>query len=480
MNATVHPEGTRLAVLELQHQAGGSPRPPEPMIASPGLIGLGLSLLLFTTACVHGRILDERSAPYVELRDAQEDLAAGRAENALRGFEHVLSDHAPGVELPALRGRIEAAQKCGRLDAVLDEYRKAPKASAAKWYALGLSEFAAGNEAPALEALQKAAGQEPKEAEFHYRLGLALLHGERFPEARAELSRAVELQPGTPRFRPPLASCLSRLNERKAALDTLRDFARLNPKPEEALLAVRAARELTDLYRDVQPADRADLERALGYLVQNAPGLALPKLEELTAQKPQLAAAHALLGLACARLDEGGRAAGELRLAAELAPDLPQPHAWLAQLYRSKDKPDLAIPELQAALDRNPVDLDSLRALGEMQLSRNDKAALAPLQDLAALTPSDDAAQLLLARAELIAQKTAAAQERLERLAQRRPEDAEVLLRLALLLYDLRKNAPEAQRPAMTERVETLVKKVLALQPENAMANRLLTALRAG
>ena len=81
MNATVHPEGTRLAVLELQHQAGGSPRPPEPMIASPGLIGLGLSLLLFTTACVHGRILDERSAPYVELRDAQEDLAAGRAES---------------------------------------------------------------------------------------------------------------------------------------------------------------------------------------------------------------------------------------------------------------------------------------------------------------------------------------------------------------------------------------------------------------
>jgi tetratricopeptide (TPR) repeat protein len=189
---------------------------------------------------------------------------------------------------------------------------------------------------------------------------------------------------------------------------------------------------------------------------------------------------HALLGLACARLDETGRAVVELHLAMELGPDLPQPHAWLAQLYGSKDKPDLAVTELQAALARNPLDLDSLRALGELRLSRTDKAALPPLQDLAALSPGDDTAQLLLARAELVAQKTGAAQERLESLAQRRPDDAEVLLRLALLLNDLRKNAPEAQRPAMTERVETLVKKVLALQPENVMANRLLTALKAG
>jgi tetratricopeptide (TPR) repeat protein len=383
-------------------------------------------------------------------------------------------------QLRDIRGRIEAAQKSGNLAAVLDEYRGAPKSRGTDWYGLGVAEFAAGNELPAAEALRKALELAPDNEEFNYRLGLVLLNGEHFAQARGPLIRAAALQPALGHFRPALAVCLLRLGDRKAALDVLRDFAKLQFSPADALQAVKVSRDIADLYRDVQPAERADLERALGYLVQNAPGLALPKLEELVAQKPQLAAVHALLGLACARLDETGRAVVELHLAMELGPDLPQPHAWLAQLYSAKDKPDLAATELQAALARNPLDLDSLRALGELQISRTDKTALVPLQDLAALLPGDDTAQLLLARAELVAQKTNAAQERLESLAQRRPDDAEVLLRLALLLYDLRKTAPEAQRPAMTERVETLVKKVLALQPENAMANRLLTALKAG
>ena len=69
---------------------------------------------------------------------------------------------------------------------------------------------------------------------------------------------------------------------------------------------------------------------------------------------------------------------------------------------------------------------------------------------------------------------------RLERLSERRPEDAEVLLRLAMLLFDERARAAAPARAELTQRVETLLQKVLALQPENAAANRLLSALRAG
>jgi hypothetical protein len=55
-----------------------------------------------------------------------------------------------------------------------------------------------------------------------------------------------------------------------------------------------------------------------------------------------------------------------------------------------------------------------------------------------------------------------------------------VLLRLAMLLFDQRSKAPAQERGGLTQRVESLLQRVLALQPENATANRLLEALRAG
>ena len=88
--------------------------------------------------------------------------------------------------------------------------------------------------------------------------------------------------------------------------------------------------------------------------------------------------------------------------------------------------------------------------------------------------------QLLVARAEIAAGQPVPARVRLERLADRRPEDAEVLLRLAMLLFDERARAASQARSGLTGRVESLLKKVLALQPENAAATRLLTILREG
>jgi cytochrome c-type biogenesis protein CcmH/NrfG len=96
------------------------------------------------------------------------------------------------------------------------------------------------------------------------------------------------------------------------------------------------------------------------------------------------------------------------------------------------------------------------------------------------LQPEDDGLQLLLARAEIAAGAAAPAKARLERLSQRRPEDPEVLLRLAMLLFDERSGSGGAVRGDLTRRVEKLLEKVLTLQPENAAANRLLSALRAG
>jgi tetratricopeptide (TPR) repeat protein len=416
-----------------------------------------------------------------DLKTAQADLAAGRTEQAQREFEELLARDPR--ELAAIRGRIEAARKRGALGALLHESEDKAQArpgDALAWYTLGLAAFAAGDEKQAVSALRKAAELKPGEADIQYRLGIALLDGEKFAEAREPLSRAVQLAPRVARYRPPLAVCLGRLGDRKAALEALRDFPKLGPAREEAALAVKAARSLTDLFRDLPPPSRTELEQALAYLVRDAPGLAVPQLETLLARLPDLAPAHALLGLAAARLDETGRAVTELRRAAELAPDLPQPHAWLAELYATKEKPDLAAAEYALALERNPLDTDSMRRLGMLRLERGLPGALETLQEAASLQPDDDSLQLLLARAEIAAGAAEPAKERLERLSERRPEDAEILLRLAMLLFDERAHAADRARDDLTRRVEKLLEKVLTLQPENAAANRLLSALRAG
>src|SRR5207237_884913 len=81
---------------------------------------------------------------------------------------------------------------------------------------------------------------------------------------------------------------------------------------------------------------------------------------------------------------------------------------------------------------------DSLRRLGALRLEKGLQGAMETLADAAALSPDDDSLQVLLARAELAKGQNASARPRLERLAARRPEDPEILLRLAMLLFDAR------------------------------------------
>ncbi|MGZ6142375.1 MAG: tetratricopeptide repeat protein, partial [Myxococcales bacterium] len=160
---------------------------------------------------------------------------------------------APIEPYAAARAQVEEARKSGQLGSFLHQ---PPPTDALGYYTLGLAEFADGDEARAAAALQKAAALAPAVADIQYRLGIVLYDGEKYADARAPLSRAVELSPKTARYRPPLAICLAHLGDRKAAMDALREVPKLSPTPEEAALAVKAARGLTDPFRDLPPASR--------------------------------------------------------------------------------------------------------------------------------------------------------------------------------------------------------------------------------
>ena len=459
--------------------------PPPPPSAPTPVLALVLALGALAPAlsgCAHGTSSPGPRTAASLTQDAQSDLAANKAAEARQGFDQALLRDPRW--LPAIRGRIEASRRLGRLPEVAGEFEGRTVASPAdgySWYGLGLCRFARGDAPGAEAALRRAADLLPKEADAAYRLGVALFDGEKFADAEGPLSRAVELDPLRARYRVPLAACLDRLGKRPAALLHLREVPKLDPTAEEAAVAVQAARTITDPFRGLPKDARGELELALGYLLKDAPGLAVPVLDTLLQRLPDLGPAHALLGLAAQRMDEAGRAVSELKRAAELSPDSPQPHLYLAELYAAKDRSELAVGEYLAALEKNPLEVSALRKLGLLRLERGGGAesALEPLRAAVALAQGDDQTALLLARAELVV--PAAARQgrgRLERLAERLPEDPEVLLRLAQALFEQRGAASEPERTAMGKRAEQLAEKVLSLQPGNAAASRLLTALK--
>ena len=446
----------------------------------------GLSLggaLLAAWSCATAPRANPRD-PVALAEEGQRDLAADKVPEALAAFDAALA--ADSRSLAALRGRIEAERRLGRLSQTTAEAEGNSARSPDDgygWYALGLCRFAAGDEKGSVAALERAAALLPDEPDAQYRLGVALFNSERFAEARGPLERAVQGNPRSARYRVPLASCLDRLGLRREAVAQLAPIPDLGPTPEEARLAMQTSRVLTEPFRGIPQEARAQLELALGYLLRDAPGLAVAPLEELLQKLPDLGAAHALLGLAAQRLDEGGRAVTELHRAAELSPDAPQPHVYLAEFYAGHGRADEAQKEYEAALLRDPLDVTTLRKLGLLALDRPGGAAAAipPLRRAVALVPEDDATQLLLARAELtLPDQAPAGRARLERLAEKRPEDPEVLLRLALVLADARAQETGPAREATTRRALELTHKVLSLQPDNSAASRLLTTLQTG
>jgi Flp pilus assembly protein TadD len=336
--------------------------------------------------------------------------------------------------------------------------------------------------APAATEPSRAGSGQPEEAELEYRRGAALLRSGRPTEARGPLSRAVTLAPDQAHPRIAFAACLAALGEGAAALEALRDVPLLSLSAADAERIVRLARALTDPFRRLGPVERTALEPALRDLERDAAGAASDGLEEVLARFPALAAGHLLQALAAERLGDSLRSSAELRKAAALAPDLPQPHAYLARLA-APERPELAAEAFAEALKRNPLDPEVLRASGELDLDRLGNAARAvdSLTRAAALAPADAVLQVIAARAELTAGSVAAATRRLGDAIRSRRGDARALLRLAAAAYDQRSRvAGEAARRVLTQCIDDAVAAVQEVEPENPIARGLRRAAHEG
>lgn len=444
-----------------------------------------LALLAFAcaagVACVHaapgtGSEADRAMA-------AAEDAArAGRYDEAARSFRAAAAAD-PG-RYAAHRGYVEAQMRLGRIAEPLAEYaaraRAFPKDPVAH-YGLGLAAFASGDGERAIAELREAATLDGKGAEPQHRLGVALLASERFAEAREALEKSVALEPKASRSWAALANARWRTGDRKGAIAALAVLPDVEPSPKDVAQGRELVRKMYDPMRGFPESLKKDLDTALDWLDKSdAPQEALKIFEEILRKFPDLAAVHTLVGLAWQRLDDAGHAIEAYTRAAELAPENPQPHLWLAELYAARDRRDRARAEFQAVLDRDPLNTDALGRDAEVASEMGDHAAAAArLRKLVALDRANADVRLRLAR-ELMEQKEFAAAEvellAVDRVAPRHPE---VLLRLGLVAMERRNRAATAaERKREGERARAYFQQVLDAQPDNAAAQHALSELK--
>lgn len=413
---------------------------------------------------------------------AQVYLQKNQAERAWPLLEAQHAAHPDDLDLA--RMLCDAAVRTGHADellARLGSERGTPEA--VRHYMRGLLYFARSAEAggPAIHEFEQAIALAPNTAEYHYRLGLALLESEKYAEALPALRRASQLAPDRPGLYLPLAKALARTGDPKGAVAALAKMLAGDPTPAEVTTGRALMDQIADPFAEVPKAAGAKLEQGMAWLRDaDVPQQAIVTFEEILREYPDLSVVHALLGLAYQRLDDAGRAVEELRRAIELAPDIGRNHLYLAELYLARQRPDQAKEELERAIALNPFLDDAYFRLGDVEIERRElTAAREHFRILTKLQPDAAPPRGKLALVLEMMGDYAAADRELRTVVEKDPENVEFMLRLGMLHVDRRNHLTQpAERQKAAEEASRWLRKVLEAQPENALASRALESLK--
>lgn len=406
-------------------------------------------------------------------------LHHGEGARVVEPLEKLWARTRNDVELARMLAEAHVQAHTG--DALLT--RLAADDSAVSHYMQGLVRFSRASEASgaAVVEFQRAAQLAPSEPEFVYRLGIALVESERYEDALVPLRRAVELAPAKTGWSLPLAKALVRTGNSAGAVAAIRTVVAGNPTPTEVTAARTLMDQIADPFAFLPQAARPRLEQALQWLeAGDVPQQAIIQLEELLLEFPEQAGLHALLGLSYLRLDDAGRAADELQRAIELAPQDGKNELYLAQLYLSRQRPKSAVDHLNRAVELNPVLDEAWFNLGEYALAQQDYVTARRQFEIATrLRPDSVSARGKLALVYQLEKNWPAADRELHAVLDHDPENVEFMLRLGVLhteRYSQARNPTEKAEAA--KEASSWLEKVLAVQPENALASRALERVR--
>lgn len=385
-------------------------------------------------------------------------------------------------DLSLARAVAEAHTKAGTGAQLVE--RLASRDDAVAHYVRGLVRFASAQQATdaALTDFERACALRPEEPEFHYRLGLALVESERYEAGLVALKRALELPGAKPGWWLPVAKARFATGDGAGAVAAVRTVLAGDPSPAEAAHARALMERIADPFVSLPKAAREPVERALQWLeVADLPQQAIGELELVQRDFPDLAAVHSLLGLAYARLDDGGRAIEELKRAIELNPEDGKAYLYLGEVYLGRQRPKPAREQFEKAVEKNPALDGAWRRLGELAAAEQDVAGARRAFGIAArLVPERADYRVAYAAALQADGDLAAAERELLKALERDDANVELMLRLGLLNGEratAAKLADERKRAA-GEAVRWL-RKVIDAQPENALASRALQQAQA-
>ncbi|MFO0595973.1 MAG: tetratricopeptide repeat protein [Myxococcaceae bacterium] len=418
------------------------------------------------------------SAKLTPREQAQVYLSRGDGKNALPILTGLFA--AQPQDLALARMLAEAHVKAGSADAFLATL--AGKDTAIAHYQQGLVRFTrSADTAPALTEFKRAAELSPGEPEFAYRLGVAQLESEQYPEARQTLEGAVAAAKERTAWSLPLAKARHRTGEVKGAVEAVRVAVVGGVTPAEAKTARALMDQIADPFAGFPRSARPQLEQAIQWLeINDVPQQAIVQLEELLRDLPDEAVLHSLLGLAYARLDDAGRAVDELKRAIELQPEDGKNYLYLAQIYEGRQRQKNAEEQYLKALERNPVLDEAWFKLGDLALERQDFVTARKNFEIASrLVPENVPAHGKLALVHQLEGNWPAAERELQAVLDRDPENVEFMLRLGILHTEhFTKARTDAERTTAANEATRWLNRVLEAQPENAIASRALERLK--
>jgi tetratricopeptide (TPR) repeat protein len=170
------------------------------------------------------------------------------------------------------------------------------------------------------------------------------------------------------------------------------------------------------------------MQKAAALIDHGHPRTAVPMLRRVTSLDPGSALAHFSLGLSLLHCGDTAGAIDSLAHAVKLQPDHALAHFNLGVALECQGRALLAIDSYRAAASHDPKMLRAHERLGQLleQNNRMDEA-IAAHRAAAAASPDNTAGQLNLARAYLLQEDIAAAEQTLRVIVARDPSSAQAL-----------------------------------------------------
>ena len=241
---------------------------------------------------------------------------------------------------------------------------KPPEYTAAELVRVGKAYNARGDSAKAVPVLEQALAKDPKLAEGHFQLGLALSRLEKLDAAIAALERAHQLDAA----HVPAAQLLGMAYDlKRRGADALKVYeATLGHHPHHSelsheyglslLMAGKVAEGLAALERarKAKPGDPGLLgDLGYAYLLADKAAQAQPILQEAVDRDPGKPEVVFHLARACLANKDPRAAAEALKLLVKLVPDEPGPHFHLGVVLHQLGKKAEARASVERALERD-------------------------------------------------------------------------------------------------------------------------------